>query len=209
MLDVTEFAFVDTETVSLWPPKGDQIWEYGGVTINPDHTLDKLRLQIRPNLYTANGPSLQIGRFFERFNINLLTHPVGTGNLIMSEGDVEDWSLEDITPFIPEIVAGFICDQLKGRKVFYSNPPFDHPRLVDFVRSNGLVETWHYHGYDMPSMVAGFLLSRGNDLSSIGTRYLYEKYGFTQKESTVHTALGDAEHLAELFISMAYDAESE
>lgn len=81
-----------------------------------------------------------------------------------------------------------------GATVSGSNPAFDMERLGDLLGACGVTPGWYYHPKDIPNVVEGFLLARGElPASPLKSDALSLALGVDPADFARHTAMGDVE----------------
>lgn len=160
-------CFVDTETTSLSSEWGE-VWEFGGIRVEPDGREREVTFQIEVDLGTADPMSLKIGKFRERYTRE--------------------------TALPKESAAMRIERFTRGAHLVGNVISFDDNRLERLLRGWGECPGWHYHVIDMEALAVGFLRAHGHKINlPYKSSEISELLGVEQPtEDELHTALGDA-----------------
>ena len=201
-------VFLDTETTGIH--RAREVWEVGMIRRDDDGECET-QFFVDINLRDADPFGLAVGRFYER-------HPTGA---ILSGG-----KLSGNAPLkTPRDAAMTVARWTHGAHIIGAVPSFDTNSLADLLHEHGLTPGWHYHLIDIESMVVGYIraLQRwGPKLEDAGVdvdtdeewqrifeydatppwkyQELQDVLGLKpQPEEDVHTALGDARRVAEIW----------
>lgn len=199
-------VFLDTEAVTLaCAPM--VIWEVGLIRrstgIPEDRSGDmEYRFQLRPNMGIANGDSLRISGFHERF-------------VVPDDYEAVVWRPGHEQKVLRRYDAlTEIAYLLEGAHVYGIVPSFDFQRLAFDLSLANIQPGWHYQLHDVQDIAAGFVAGRRHfqeaplDREALrdGEQPPYDDEhlplcaGFhPQDETTVHTALGDARYVRDLY----------
>lgn len=178
---MTAYCFLDLETTGL-NPEVAEIWEIGAVLRDADGTRREQSAMFAPNLGTAEPEALRVGRFHERFDIDLCDDPRAQAHIIASE--------------------------LAGRVLVTSNSGFDPDFLARFLRAHEVEPTWHFRPLNVQDLAAGWLMRYSypleipwcsTDLSRVCG---VEPPGPEER----HTALGDARWVERWFDAVTQPA---
>lgn len=184
---MTRLCFVDTETTSLDPDRGE-VYEIGLVVRDPGSSPDDLewRWWLPVDLSRADPMSLKVGRFFERRPSQSRTWK-GALQWAPDSGKVEQADPWEVAASLMELTAGA---HLVG-----AVPSFDASFLAPLLRAHGCCPAWHYHHVCVENLIAGKLAIpppwNSNELSL--------KVGINPEEYERHTALGDARWARDLY----------
>lgn len=133
---MSEVVFVDTETTGLDPDR-HEIWDVGLIT--PDGEEHQWFLPV--DLGRADSVALSIGRFHDRYERDMATHP-------------EDFAWE-------------FAQLTRGKHLAGAVISFDEERLRKLLRAHGACPEWHYHLIDVEALAVGFL----HGLRTVVTEY--------------------------------------
>ena len=163
---------LDLETTGLEPER-HEIWEIGAIV--RDHRVDawngEWRWLIRPNLRTADAGALRVGRFYERFPLE-----IGTARLMESPlgGDAKRLLTRDQ-------VAADVAPLLDGAHLVGAVPAFDAAFLSKFLRAYGQAPTWHHHLIDVEALTVGYLAGKRAGFSE-GKEFFVRTHKMAEKE---------------------------
>lgn len=168
---MTDFVFLDTETLSLDPAA--PIWEFAAVRrfddggaddsvefcVHHDPRLADLWLPTLPESFQAY--------YRERY----------------SPSDALD----------QQSAAAMIHFVTRGAVVIGCNPVFDEPRLAELLRRNGIEPEWHYHPLDIASIALGYICGRNGSPPAQPWKSdaLAAAAGVNSADYRRHTAMGD------------------
>lgn len=164
---------LDTETTSL--RRDRRAWEVGMIRIDSagEHEIGIYVTDV--DLSNADTISLNIGRFYER-------HPQYRPDLRTDDHKVRD---EAETALCVE-------EWTRGAHIVGAVPNFDTEVLGDMLYRHRLVPAWHYHLTDVETLVAGYLLGKGETPQlPWKSEDLSRAVGVDPEEFDRHTALGD------------------
>jgi len=183
-MDITGYAYLDTETITL-ARKADVIWEIGIVrTTMLHHVTDRHTMQVRPDLYVSDPAALDVGRFEDRF--------------CLSTGEAGSWLAEEggEARLYRNLTRGqvyrAVWDLLTGQIVVGNVPWFDTTRLEDAVYACTDIRKpppWHHHLIDVENLIAGAF----GVVPPWNSENLSRLVGVDPGQFDRHTALGDCE----------------
>ena len=187
---MTPIVFLDTETTGVH--RAREVWEVGMIRRDDDGERET-QFFVDIDLRDADPFGLAVGRFYER-------HPTGA---ILSGG-----KLSGNAPLkTPRDAAMTVAQWTHGAHIIGAVPSFDTNSLSDLLYEHGLTPGWHYHLIDIESLAVGFLIGQHGwriepDLLPLPWKYTHLQHLLDlkpQDESEVHTALGDARRVAEIW----------
>jgi hypothetical protein len=176
---MTRLCFLDTETSSLDPDRGE-VYEIGLIVRDSGSPLElEWRWWLPIDLGKADPMSLKVGRFFERRPPQSRTWS-GALQWAPDSGKVEQAAVGEVAASVMELTADA---HLVG-----AVPSFDAAFLTPLLRKWGCCPAWHYHLVDVEALAAGLVQAEppwnSGDLS--------RKVGVEPDQFDRHTALGDA-----------------
>lgn len=207
---MTRLCFIDTETTSLDPDRGE-VYEIGLIVRDSEPQHDKeFRWWLPVDLNVADPNALKVGRFFERRPNQSRVWKGALQWAPDSSGKVEQADTWEVAASVMELTAGA---HLVG-----AVPSFDAAFLSRLLRARGCCPAWHYHLVDVEALAAGYLAGKcttdfasgqlagalaedGVDLSRPpwSSNDLSRAVGVEPKDFDRHTALGDARWAREIY----------
>ena len=175
---MSDIAFLDFETTSLDDELGE-VWEIGLID---DASSAEYCWLIRPKLNFADPNALRIGKYYQRNFIAYEqfgsayrnVHPEGRSSTNVHR------------------VARELAVLLAGKTVIGAVPDFDFRFGRRFLREHNEIWAAHYHLIDIETLVAGYLLARGENPSlPWKSDDLSRAVGVNPEDFDRHTALGD------------------
>lgn len=163
---------LDTETTSL--RRNRRAWEVGMIRIDASGERELGVYVDDVDLSNADPMSLAIGRFYER-------HPAyaESSGLLRGVSTVE------------AAVARLVEKETRGAMIVGAVPNFDTEVLGDMLYRHQLCPAWHYHLTDIETLVAGYLIGRGETPLPWRSEDLSRAVGVDPAGFDRHTALGD------------------
>lgn len=181
---MTKYAFLDTETTGLDDGR-HSLLEVAAIV--DDGVSTEYFWGLKPTdsiLRKADPSALRLNGFYER------------GNMYKNDyKGIQDW----------RSVARVIAHALAGAHLVGLNPDFDARFLERFLRQYGQAPAWHYRTIDVSTLVMGYLIGQGEDITYdnyAGSSALLKKVGAEIPEEDRHTALGDAKLVRQAFYAV-------
>ncbi|HEV8653164.1 MAG TPA: hypothetical protein VG276_28160 [Actinomycetes bacterium] len=190
---MTRLCFLDTETTSLDPDRGE-VYEIGLIVRDPGSSALDLewRWWLPIDLGRADPMSLEVGRYFERRPPQSRTW---TGALQWAPdqaGQVEQADTWEVAASLMELTASA---HLVG-----AVPSFDAAFLSPFLRQRGCCPAWHYHLCCVENLAVGYLAAQGKPVAPPWVSHdLSTMMGVDVERYEKHTALGDARWARDLY----------
>ncbi len=170
-------VILDTETTSL--RRDRRVWEIGLIRIDSAGEREVGIYVHDVDLSNADLMSLRIGRFYDRhpgYRRGRGLGPDELGHLLRHEADAALY-VEELTH--EATIVGAV-------------PNFDTEGLGDMLYRHRLVPAWHYHLLDVETLVAGYLIGRGETPPlPWKSEDLSRAIGVDPAAFERHTALGD------------------
>lgn len=212
-------VFLDTETTGLHPKR--EAWEIAMIRrFVPDNHEHEISFYIDIddlNMAAADPMALKIGKFWERHpqstgqRYRTSCSVLGDDDMPLTIGG-ERQIVHGDDPIV--LTVADACKVINhftaGAHIVGAVPNFDTEVLDGLLRRHNWLPRWHYHLVDVENLAVGYLralLDTGNldwvaaRASELGdaidppwsSRELGDILGVEQIESTLHTALGDAD----------------
>lgn len=220
-------VFLDTETTGLHPTR--EAWEVGmikqdrGVQERVSFFVDYSDL----DMATADPFALNIGKFWERHpditgenTRDFILQPYEESREAITSQDYDD--LAKLPVLLRAVDAAIlVADFTRGAHIVGAVPSFDTETLDPLLRKHNQLPGWHYHLTDVETLAIGYLNAMlaqipgdflGWDRAVIhsalqppwSSRELGKILGVEQEESTLHTALGDAQWACDMYTRIFY-----
>lgn len=165
---------LDTETTSL--RRDRRAWEVGMIRIDETGVRELGIYVADVDLSNADPKSLEIGGFYQRHLRYRPPGSTGGGNEAMTEANA----------------AGLVEQWTRGAHIVGAVPNFDTEVLGDMLFRHRLCPAWHYHLTDVETLVAGYLLGKGDGPKlPWKSDDLSRAVGVNPDDFDRHTALGD------------------
>lgn len=199
-------CFLDTETTGLHP--GREAWEIAMIRREADGTETTMSFFIDAgdiNISGADPFGLKIGKFWER-------HPDFALAIRNTNGEIVNVPRHagELSTVSAATAAWHVWNMTRGAHIVGAVPNFDTEVLDRLLRRHNYLPLWHYHLVDVENLVVGYIRGTldagrtvfvGQDLIKVegaiqppwSSRELGDILGVEQDESTLHTALGDAQ----------------
>jgi hypothetical protein len=167
-------CFIDTETTSL-DRYTREVWEVGMVRREPDGgetTYEALVAGV--DLSEASPVSLKIGRFYDRYPMNMAgRRQIGHGARARLD--------------FPDEVARNVERMTRGAHLIGAVPSFEDTSLTPLLKRHQLAPAWHYHLVCIENVLAGYF----GVVPPYSSDELSMRIGVDPAQFERHTAMGD------------------
>lgn len=212
---MTRLVFLDTETTSLDDERG-AVWEIAAIVRQPGSADAEYLWEIRPDLSTADPMSLKVGRYYERRRLSI--HSKNEAVTKVSPDLLEEYGPDPRPEYTgANDVARRLTALLDSAHVVGAVPDFDFRFLRKFLREHNECWTAHYHLIDVEALAVGWLYGKAAELKKTRPEVdwswplseitelpwkstdLYRAVGVDPDAYEVHTALGDARLVRDVY----------
>lgn len=177
-------VWLDTETTGLHPAR--RAWDIALIVRHPGEPDTEWQWYIHPDdldLPNADPSALRIGGFWDR-------HP--HAKYLRGGGKPFDAPKMPGVHRLYEVLPVIARETAKRAIILGSNPHFDIATLEPRLDNFSITPEWHYHPEDVPTLVKGWLLGRGQPLPAGGKSDDYcRAVGIDPDQYQRHSALGD------------------